>query len=136
MAPLEVLAVHEDPRAFDALGERLPEVGLHAVESWEEAEPHLATAQILVTLGHGFSRDVAARMPALRWLQSMTAGVDGALGALAGRPDVLLTSARGIHGPQMTEAALYHMLCLSRDVRRSVRAQGDHRWERWDPRLL
>jgi phosphoglycerate dehydrogenase-like enzyme len=66
----------------------------------------------------------------------MISGTDRLERALAGRPDVVLTSARGIHGPQVTEAAIFHMLCLSRDVRRSVRAQDERRWDAWDPRVL
>jgi phosphoglycerate dehydrogenase-like enzyme len=133
---LEVLVVDWRPPDFAGVADRFPEVSLHAVQSWEEAAPHLPAAEVLVTVGHGFTRDVAAQMPALRWLQSMISGTDRLLEGLADRPDVVLTNARGIHGPQMTEAALYHMLCLSRNVRRSVHAQDEHRYETWDPAVL
>jgi phosphoglycerate dehydrogenase-like enzyme len=132
----EVLVVDWRPREFAAVADRFPEVRFHAVERWEQAEPHLADAEVLVTIGHGFTAEVASRMPALRWLQSMISGTDRLQAALARRPDVVLTSARGIHGPQVTEAAIFHMLCLSRDARRSVHAQDERRWDAWDPRVL
>ena len=134
--PVEVLVVDWRPREFDGVGERFSEIRLNAVESWADAEPYLANAEVLVTVGHGFVPDVADRMPALRWVQSMISGTDMALNGLANRADVLLTSARGIHGAAMTEAALYHMLCLARNVHRSVRARAEHRWDSWDPHVL
>lgn len=136
MTPTEVLVVDWRPREFDGVAERFPEVQLHVVESWAEAEPHLATAEVLVTVGRSFTPAIAARMPALSWCQSMVSGIDRILATLTDRSEVLITTARGIHGPQMSEAALYHMLCLSRDVRRSVHAQDDARYETWDPRTL
>lgn len=132
----DVLVVDWRPRAFEPLAARFPEVRLHAVETIEQAEPYLAAAEVLVTVGHGFTAEVAGRMPSLRWVQSMITGTDVFRAALAGRPEVLLTSARGIHGPQMAEAALFHMLCLARDVRRTVHAQDEHRYEPWDPHVL
>lgn len=131
-----MLVVDWRPREFDAVAERFQQVRLTAVPTWDEAESVLETAEVLVTVGHGFTADVAARMRSLRWVQSMISGTDNAQRALAARPDVVLTSARGIHAPQMTEAAIFHMLCLSRDVRRSVHAQDERRWDAWDPHVL
>jgi phosphoglycerate dehydrogenase-like enzyme len=132
----KVLVVDWRPQEFDVVAERLPEVELTAVPRWEDAEPVVETAEVLVTVGHGFTPEIAARLRSLRWVQSMISGTDRLQRALADRPDVVLTSARGIHGPQMTEAAIYHMLCLSRDIRRSVRAQDERRWDTWDPHVL
>lgn len=132
----EVLVVDWRPREFDVVAEQFPDVRLTAVPTWEQAEPAVETAEVLVTVGHGFTPELAARMRSLRWMQSMISGTDTAQRALAARPDVVLTSARGIHGPQMTEAAIFHMLCLSRDVRRSMRAQEERRWDAWDPHVL
>lgn len=130
---MDVLVVDWRPREFDSVAERFPSMELHAVQAWDEAEPYLESAEVLVTIGHGFTSDLAARMRALRWVQSMISGTDHLRRALADRHDILLTSARGIHGPQMAEAALFHMLCLSRDVRRSVHARDERRWDAWDP---
>jgi D-2-hydroxyacid dehydrogenase (NADP+) len=118
------------------LAQRFPDVTLRLATSIDGAEPWLATTHVLVTVGRDLTVDAVARMPALAWMQSMLTGVDGALAALAERPSVLLTSATGIHGSQMSEAALFHMLCLSRDVRRIVHLQDEQRWDHWDPRVL
>jgi D-2-hydroxyacid dehydrogenase (NADP+) len=132
----EVLIVDWRIDEFAALAARFPRVRFRFATSFSDAEPWLATAEVLVCVGEGLTPAVVERMPAFAWMQSLLTGVDGALAALSGRPDVLLTSMRGIHGPQMTEAAIFHMLGLSRDVRRSARAQEAGRWESWDPRVL
>ncbi|HUY59718.1 MAG TPA: D-2-hydroxyacid dehydrogenase [Solirubrobacteraceae bacterium] len=133
---MEVLVVDWRPREFAGTVERFPQLTFHLTESIAEAEPYLATANVLVTVGRGLTPEVVDRMPALQWMQCLITGVNGALAALTGRPEVLLTSARGIHGPQMAEAALFHMLCLARDVRRSQQAQRERRWDTWDPYVL
>jgi phosphoglycerate dehydrogenase-like enzyme len=135
-AQSEMLVVDWRPREWDAFIERTPAVRVHVAGSWEEAGPQLASAQILVSIGLDFTRDVVAKMSALQWMQGMGTGMDHLLAALVDRPDVLLTSATGIHGPQMTEGALSHMLCLSRDMRRSWRAEGERQWDGWDPQML
>src|ERR1700724_28017 len=54
----------------------------------------------------------------------------------APRSRVILTNARGIHGPQMAEMAILHMLSLSRRVPQLVRNQAAHVWDRINPRVL
>ena len=49
---------------------------------------------------------------------------------------VLLTNARGIHGPQMSEIAILHMLSLYRNMPQIVRNQDAHNPERIVPKVL
>ena len=87
--------------------------------------------------------DIATR---LRWVQSVGAGVDRLLPALAGR-DVVLTSAKGgVVGSHLAEHAMALLLSLTRGVSRSQRRPGwgwDHRiairatqWELTDRSML
>jgi D-2-hydroxyacid dehydrogenase (NADP+) len=132
----EILVVDWRPGEFEELRGRFPEVQLHAVDTWDAARPHIPNAEVLVTVGLGFTRNIANEMVALRWMQSMLTGIDHAVDSLSDRPDVLLTSARGIHGRQMTEASIHHMLSLARNVRRTSRNHDAHTWETWDPMVL
>jgi phosphoglycerate dehydrogenase-like enzyme len=50
--------------------------------------------------------------------------------------DVIVTSGRGIHGPQMAEMAFLYMIALSRDFPRMLANQKRAVWERWPQRLL
>jgi len=75
-------------------------------------------------------------MPRLRWVQALTTGVDHLLGLPSLRPEMLVTNARGIHGPQMSEMAFLHMISLLRDFPGMLANQRARRWERWPQRLL
>ena len=70
------------------------------------------------------------------WAGNLTYGTDRLETLTALKPDVLVTSARGIHGPQMSELAFLSMIALSRDFARMQRNQHAHRWERWPQRLI
>ncbi len=123
-----------------ALVDAFPEVEITAVASFPDAEPYLAGTQVLATMGvplpgiH-FTGDVAARMPSLEWVQCLISGHEHIRKALAGR-DVLVTTAAGIHGPQMSEMALLHMLALARGVPAMLRNQTARTWERVPQRTL
>lgn len=132
----EILVLDWRPAEFAETVERFPQVTFHVTTSVDEAQPYLETADVLVTVGHAVTPHVIDQMPALRWMHSLISGTNWATAALENRPDVLLTSTRGIHGQRMSEAALCHMLCLAREVPRSVRNQDGRRWDRWDPLLL
>jgi phosphoglycerate dehydrogenase-like enzyme len=68
--------------------------------------------------------------PRLQWIASLATGVDHFLRSPSLRPDVLITSGRGIHGPPMREQVAYMMMAVSRDAVRQVGDQKAHFWER------
>jgi D-2-hydroxyacid dehydrogenase (NADP+) len=75
-------------------------------------------------------------MPRLRWIQALTTGTDR-IEAIRNLPaDVIVTAARGFHGPQMSELAFLLMLSLSRDYPAVAANQKQHRWVRWPQKLL
>src|SRR5579872_2231909 len=82
----------------------LPALEFVAADPLDAGEAHYAETEVLVC-GSALTQDAVRRMPQLRWVQSYISGVDQIVSALTERPDVLLTSARGIHGPQMAEMA-------------------------------
>ncbi len=70
-------------------------------------------------------------LPALRWVHSGAAGVDGWLSAGAPPEHVVLTSAVGNGAIPLAEHALMLMLMLSRDAPRWFAAQQRHVWDRF-----
>jgi phosphoglycerate dehydrogenase-like enzyme len=72
----------------------------------------------------------------LRWIQSLTTGTDAILKLRALRPQITVTSTRGMHGPQMSELVFLQMLALSRDFPQMQRNQTAHLWKRWPQPLL
>ena len=74
-----------------------------------------------------FARDLIARMPALRAVQSLSAGVEKLLPALP--PGVVLCNGRGLHDASAAEHALGLILAAQRELPRWVRDQDAGRWE-------
>ena len=73
---------------------------------------------------------VLPRAPRLRWIQSLTGGVEGWL-ALPDLPEgVTLTCARGTHRIQMTENILGALFHLTKPYTAAVLDQRERRWTR------
>ena len=112
-----------------------PEVTMVAVAKEEEIRPHVDKMQILVTLFR-VSDDILKQAIHLKWIQVMTSGVNYILNRPSLRKEIIITSARGIHGPQMSEMAFLLMLALNRNFPQFIRNQDKRVWERWPTRLL
>ena len=104
----------EDLQALQAVAPNVEVVaGLSAAEAleraaeFEGADARYATPEFL------------AAASGLRWLQSMSAGVDRYVGVagLAERPEIVLTNMAGIHGPAIADHAFALLLALTRDLR-------------------
>jgi D-2-hydroxyacid dehydrogenase (NADP+) len=119
-----------------ALRREFPHLTIHATHDMAEALRICTNAEVLVALAHHVTDDLLAAMPKLRWIASLTTGTDHLreLGNL--RNDVLVTSGRGIHGPQMSELALLNMIALSRRFPKMLRNQMEAKWERWPQPVL
>jgi phosphoglycerate dehydrogenase-like enzyme len=113
---------------------KFPEVTIHAAHNELEAEPFIDRAEILLTIK--ISDDLIRKAEKLQWVQSLITGVDPIVNLPSLRKEVLVTSTRGIHGPQMSEIAFLFMLALSRDLFRNFRNQQKKNWERWPGKLL
>ena len=131
-----LLVDHEFDKYQAVLESKFPEVDFTFAEDGDGVEPLLEGQEVLISFARWLTPEMTAAMPELKWLQCMIAGTEHLNAALAGRPDVLLTNGRGIHGPQMTEMALFHMLALYRQVRRLTKNQGNHVYERFLPKVL
>jgi len=133
---LLVLHPHAD-RYRAALAPEFPQLDVAAARTLEEAIAQAGPARILVALDSRFDDALIAAAPQLEWIQALTSGTEviGRLKRLD-RARVLVTAVRGIHGPQMSEMTVMHMLALSRRLPRMLRNQQAHRWERWEQPLL
>jgi len=117
------------------LSQALPQCRFLSASEHGEALARAPEATILIAKAQDISAELVAAMPRLRWIQALTTGIDPIV-ALKLPPTILITSARGIHGPQMAELTLLLMMALSRDFPRMLTNQRNTRWERWGQRLL
>jgi D-2-hydroxyacid dehydrogenase (NADP+) len=113
-----------------------PQLDLLATNDRNAALGQVEHAEVLI--GHHFQFDepMLTRARRLRWIQSLTSGTDAILKLASLRADVIVTSTRGMHGPQMSELVFLQMLALARDFPRMQRNQSAGIWERWPQSLL
>ena len=71
-----------------------------------------------------------ANMPRLRWIQAITAGVEGWVSLTDLRADIALTCARGTHRVQMPENILGALFHLTKPYAQATMDQRDRRWVR------
>lgn len=114
----------------------LPGIDLFATNDRARAMDQASDAEVLIGHHFQFDEELVARAPRLRWIQSLTTGTDAILKLRALRPDVTVSSTRGMHGPQMSELVFLQMLALTRDFARMQRNQAAGHWERWPQPLL
>ena len=133
-----ILVICPDPQAYvSRLAPDFPQVTFASVASLEctPALERMGEADAIIAYGRAFDAECLARARKLRWFQCVITGTEHLTPVLAGSR-VILTNARGIHGPQMAEMAILHMLALSRQVPQLVRNQAAHVWDRIKPRVL
>ena len=116
------------------LSPKFPEVVIHAAAQEAEVGKFIDETDILVTIR--ISDDLLKKASKLKWVHALTTGVDYIVNLPSLRKDVILTSTRGIHGPQVSEMAFLLMLALNRNFPQVVRNQDQGVWERWPGKLL
>ena len=133
-----LLIYHQHADRFRlALAAEFPGVEMHAATTREEALPHAPGAQVLVALDSRFDEGLVRAATDLAWIQALSTGTDVIDGLKTlDRRRVMITTMRGVHGPQMAEITVMHMLALSRRLPKMFRNQQHRRWERWEQPLL
>jgi len=125
------------PFAEEAKGileSKFPGLKIYAVARMAEAVDFIDSVDIMFTLG--ISDDLMKRAEKLQWIQSMISGMDSILELPSLKKDIILTSARGIHGPQMSELALLLMLAFVKRFPQNMRNQDQKTWGRLEVSLL
>jgi phosphoglycerate dehydrogenase-like enzyme len=113
---------------------RLPELSLTAITEFSDDLP----AANAFDLAFGDPARLAAAMPALtgvRWIQSTWAGVEPLLNPVL-RRDYILTNARGVFGPQMSEYVFAYLLAHERKIFEKEASKAAGRWDTTPPTRL
>src|SRR6516165_2802833 len=95
-----------------------------------EVSGSLSAIDVMILFGIEIRDQMLRDAPRLKWIQSLATGVDHFLRCPSLRPDVLITSGRGIHGVPMREHVLYLMLAISHNAKRQVEDHQQRIWER------
>jgi phosphoglycerate dehydrogenase-like enzyme len=113
-----------------ALTKHFSDLAIHTAATAADIAVDLATIDVLFAFGIAIDDALIARATNLKWIASLATGVDHFLRCPSLRPETILTSARGIHGPAMRETVAALMLTLARDAARLVHGKDAHRWDR------
>src|SRR5580704_414939 len=102
----------------DRLREKFPQLQFALFHSAAEASGDLSDIDALICFGIAIEDSILRHAMHLKWVQSLATGVDHFLRCPSLKPEVLITSGRGIHGPPMREQVVYLMMAVSRDAKR------------------
>lgn len=117
-----------------ALSPKFPGVVIHAATKEEEVGKFIEQTDILLTIR--ISNELLKKASKLEWIHALTTGVDYIVNLPSLKKEMIITSTRGIHGPQVSEMAFLLMLALNRNFPEVVRNQDKRTWERWPGKLL
>ncbi len=97
----------------------------------EEGEADLSDVEIAIYGlydGPLSFKQLADRMPRLRWIHSTGAGIESFASPELRERGVIVTSSFGVYAPAMAEYALFGMVAIARDFRRLLAQQEERRW--------
>ena len=118
------------------LAARCPDFDFEAASNEDEAIDKAPGTEILIGLPSNIPPRLIAACDRLKWIQSLSAGVDSLVGMKEIGTNVTVTSCSGIHGPQMSELTLLLMMSLARQFPKMLANQRRGEWQRWEQPVL
>jgi D-2-hydroxyacid dehydrogenase (NADP+) len=122
-----------DPHAEiyrDRLLAEFPALQFALAHNVGELPADVSDIDVLISFAIELKDEFYRRAARLKWVQCLATGVDHLLRCPSLKPDVYLTSGRGIHGAPMRETIVFLMMGAAREARRLADAQKAHVWDR------
>ncbi len=95
----------------------------------------LQEAEVVYGWIHHFPKDLPERTSRLKWIQTMSAGVDRLPGEIL-KSHVRIATASGLHGTPMGEVVLEMMLMFVKDAPSCLLMKQAREWRRFDRSFL
>ncbi len=95
----------------------------------------LREAEVIYGWIHHFPKNLPERTSRLKWIQTMSAGVDRLPGEIL-KSHVRIATARGLHRTPMGEVVLEMMLMFVKDAPSCLLMKQAREWRRFRPKLL
>lgn len=112
------------------LAERKGDLSRH-----EDLDLILGQAEVLYGWIHHFPGQLPERAPRLKWIQTMSAGIDPMPEAIR-KSRIRIVNASGLHGTPMGEMVLEMMLMFAKDAPACFQMKQARQWKRFRPALL
>ena len=114
----------------DRLAAEFPALQFAIFHNAAEVTGELSDVDAMIMFGIEIRDHMLGAALRLKWIQSLATGIDHFLRCPSLRPEVLITSGRGIHGVPMREQVVYMMMAVSRDAMRQVEDYQHRIWAR------
>jgi phosphoglycerate dehydrogenase-like enzyme len=114
----------------DRLQAEFPALQFAVFHNADAVTGDLADIDVMMMFGLEIRDAMLSGAPQLKWIQSLATGVDHFLRCPSLKPEVLITSGRGIHGPPMREQVVYMMMAVSREAKRQADDMMHRIWQR------
>ncbi len=134
-----LLPAHMLETLRDPVSQIAPGCTLVPVHPAEVPSADLSDAEVLFLpwgFDHSSLEPLLARLPRLRWVHTISAGVDHILLPALAAPNVVLTNARGVFSVPIAETVLAYMLAVVKRLPEFLRQQQAHRWHKLELREL
>ncbi|HSW57087.1 MAG TPA: D-2-hydroxyacid dehydrogenase [Dehalococcoidales bacterium] len=102
----------------------------------KEAQLDTLLAEAEILFGFSFPRGVVARAPELKWVQTVSAGVDRTLTPDIAASRVTLTNVSGMHAVPISELVFALILNHAKQMGMAGRQQSARKWERYATSIL
>ncbi len=106
-----------------------PEVTFFFYENIKEAATELPDTEILLTYGDDLTTKIITKMPKLKWVMVISAGVERLPFTAIKDQGITVTNARGIHKIPMAEYTIAMMLQVTKQTRKLWDSQQQKRWD-------
>jgi phosphoglycerate dehydrogenase-like enzyme len=97
----------------------------------EKLDTLLASTEVIY--GFIIHQDILSRAPGLKWVQTMSAGVDRLAGTDIWQSPVIITGVSGIHTTPIGEFVLEFMLMFAKQAPLCFQMKQKHEWKRFMP---
>jgi glyoxylate/hydroxypyruvate reductase A len=94
----------------------------------EQIETFIDEADIIFS-AHTFPGELVVKARNLKWIQSMSAGVENFARSNLLPPNVVLTKIRGVFGPIMAEYVVGYILAITQNMKKTLVNKERRRWE-------
>ena len=131
MAKPRIVAYTRGDTPLDDVPARFPEIDFHHCTRPEDVARVLPDADALFIARRITAEEGRLIPTTLRWLHISGAGVDHVLPFLPSDIHPTTTNSRGLSADLIADYVICTALILRWQMPRALRAQADHRWERW-----
>lgn len=136
LSEIKVLVYYHIPEFLDRyeklLKEKREDIHFSICKNKKEIEKAIDKVDIILS-GHTFPVDLISKAKKLKWIQSMSAGVENFIFSKAIPPQVIITKIKGVHGPIMSEYVLGYIFAITLNMKSAFENQRKREWPYYIP---